>query len=132
MISDDTLMGTSLMTFPVQGTGWFGPGNFTAVKQKGPGHPVCSNHQSLFFWYLKFVHCSQSVASLKQIFFSPSPKRDKANTHVCTHRCASLLNIFIQSQQDLLKGKLKLIFSLLAQKYTNMFLKFYSVSVSSS
>ena len=34
MISDDTLMGTSLMTFPVQGTGWFGPGNFTAVKQK--------------------------------------------------------------------------------------------------
>lgn len=49
MISDDTLMGTSLMTFSVQRTGWFGPGNFTAVKQKGPGHPVSSNHQSLFF-----------------------------------------------------------------------------------
>lgn len=51
MISDDTLMGTSLMTFPAQGTGWFGPGDFTAVKQKGPGYPVCSNHQSLFFFY---------------------------------------------------------------------------------
>lgn len=50
MISDDTLMGTSLMTFPAQGTGWFGPGDFTAVKQKGPGYPVCSNHQSLFLF----------------------------------------------------------------------------------
>lgn len=64
MISDDTLMGTSLMTFPVQGTGWFSPGNFTAVKQKGPGHPVCSNHQSLFFLVSQiFVHCSRSEAS---------------------------------------------------------------------
>lgn len=64
MISDDTLMGTSLMTFPVQGTGRFGPGYFTAVKQKGPGHPVCSNHQSLFFLDSQIsVHCSPSEAS---------------------------------------------------------------------
>lgn len=40
MISDDTLMGTSLMTFHVQGTAWFGPSNFTEMKQrwrKSPG-----------------------------------------------------------------------------------------------
>lgn len=64
MISDDTLMGTSLMTFPAQGTGWFGPGDFTAVKQKGPGYPVCSNHQSLFFFqYLKWEQTSFTAVS---------------------------------------------------------------------
>lgn len=51
MISGDTLMGTSLMTFPVQGTGCFGPGNRTAVEHKGPGHPERSNHQSLFWGF---------------------------------------------------------------------------------
>lgn len=53
MISDDTLMGTSLMTFSVQGTGQFGPGNFTAVKQRGLGHSVSLDHLS----------CSQSEAA---------------------------------------------------------------------
>lgn len=34
MISDDIHLGTSLMTFPVQGVGYPNPGNFTAAKQK--------------------------------------------------------------------------------------------------
>lgn len=82
MISDDTLMGTSLMTFSVQGTGWFGLGNFTAVKQKGPGHPVCSSHQGLFLWCLKSLCIAVKVKkhqAMKQIL-PTTPKPDKANT----------------------------------------------------
>lgn len=66
MISDDTLMGTSLMTLSVQGTGLFGPGNFTAVKQRGPGHPVSSNHLSCSFLVSHiFVHYCPSEALLR-------------------------------------------------------------------
>lgn len=65
MISDDTLMGTSLMTFPVQGTGWFGPGNFTAVKQKG-SRTFCllKSPQPLFLVTQISGHCSRSEPSL--------------------------------------------------------------------
>lgn len=48
MASEDTLMGTSLMIFPVQETGWFGPGNFTPVTNMGPGHPACLDLMGLF------------------------------------------------------------------------------------
>lgn len=56
MISDDTNLGTGLMTFLVQGTGWFDPGNFTAVKQKSPGCPICSCCQSLLLITLSVTH----------------------------------------------------------------------------
>lgn len=53
MISDDTLMGTSLMTFPVQGTGWFGRGNFTAVKQKRSRTScLLKSPESVFFFLI--------------------------------------------------------------------------------
>lgn len=75
MISDDTHMGTSLMTFSVKGSGWFGLGNFTAVKQKGPEQPDCSNHQRVFFGTLKSLCIAIQVKhhrAMKQKCSSPS------------------------------------------------------------
>lgn len=56
MISGDTNLGTGLMTFLVQGTGCFDPGNFPAVKQKSPGCPMCSCCQSLLLITLSVTH----------------------------------------------------------------------------
>lgn len=68
MISDDTLMGRSLMTFPVQGTGWFGPEQFYCSEtERSRTSCLLKSPEPLFFffflWYLNFVHCSQSEAS---------------------------------------------------------------------
>lgn len=58
MISDDTLMGTSLMTFPVAGLAW----QFCcSEKKRSRKHPVCSNHHSPFFDMLTFLCLAVAV-----------------------------------------------------------------------
>lgn len=81
MISDDTLMGTCLMTFLVQRTGWFGQGILLQCQQKRPGQSVCSNHPSPFLDIIKSFCLSVKVKDQGADFFRLSPK----NRHVQTH-----------------------------------------------
>lgn len=49
MISDDTLMGASLMTFPVQGPGWFGRAIFPQWKREGQDILSAQTTRASFF-----------------------------------------------------------------------------------